>query len=74
MGDQRRSLSIKGQFTSSSRSKNLIVNFTQWTYLPENIARVVDGFMSRKSYMFRRKNVITLNIVKRAGEKFDQCL
>lgn len=70
MGEQRRTLSIKGQFISIEQLENLIINSQAGGhhYL-KDFATVVDGFKEQESYArLNGKNVITLNIVKRAGE------
>jgi multidrug efflux pump len=70
MGTQRRILSVKGQFTSTTQIETLIINSQAGGHIYlKNIATVTDGFKEQESYArLDGKNVITLNIIKRAGE------
>lgn len=70
LGRQKRSLRIDGRFRSVEEIQNLIVRsgFGAPVYLRE-VARVYDGYKKRESYaLLDGKPVITLNIIKKAGE------
>ncbi|MFM2208344.1 MAG: hypothetical protein RL213_2319 [Bacteroidota bacterium] len=66
----RRSLSVTGEFRSVDQLRQLSINSIDGSpvYLGE-IADVKDSYMEQESYArLDKKNVITLNIVKRKGE------
>lgn len=70
VGNMKRSLSVKGQFVSAFDMQQLIVKniYGQSIYL-RDIAQIIDTVKEKESYSrLNGKNVITLNIVKRAGE------
>jgi multidrug efflux pump len=70
VGDMKRTIRIKGQFASALNMNNIIVKNLQGApiYL-KDIAHLVDTVKETESYArLDGKNVITLNIVKRAGE------
>ena len=71
VGDMKRTLKIKGQFTSALDLQNIVVRSSARggaVYL-RDIAQLVDTVKETESYArLDGKNVITLNIVKRAGE------
>ena len=70
VGNMKRSLSVKGQFISALDMQQLIVKniYGQSIYL-RDIAQIIDTVKEKESYSrLNGKNVITLNIVKRAGE------
>jgi multidrug efflux pump len=71
VGDMKRTLKIKGQFTSALNLQNIIVRSSARgasVYL-KDIAELKDTIKDRESYSrLDGKNVVTLNIVKRAGE------
>src|SRR5688572_9568048 len=70
MDGLRRSISVKGEFKSVEALKDIVVVSTQGSpiYL-RDLAEVKDGFKDQESYArLYGKNVITLNVVKRAGE------
>ncbi len=71
VGDMKRTLMIKGQFTSALNLQNIIVRSSAQgasVYL-KDIAQLKDTIKDKESYArLDGKNVVTLNIVKRAGE------
>jgi multidrug efflux pump len=70
MDGVRRSLSVSGEFRSVEQIRNLSLTSMQGSavYLGE-IADVRDAFKEQQSYArLDKKNVITLNIIKRKGE------
>ncbi|MEY2764048.1 MAG: hypothetical protein RLZZ205_472, partial [Bacteroidota bacterium] len=70
MGNVKRSLSVSGEFKSVDEIKNLVVSSQSGSkvYL-KDIADVKDGFKEQESYgRLDKKNVITLNVIKRGGE------
>ncbi len=70
VGNMRRNLQLKGQFKTAYDIQNLVVrnNTGQPIYL-KDIAEVKDTIKERESFArLNGKNVITLNVVKRAGE------
>ena len=70
MDGMKRNLSIKAEFKSVEEIKNLVINSPSGAKLYlKDIAEVKDGNKEQESYArLEGKNVITLNIVKRAGE------
>jgi multidrug efflux pump subunit AcrB len=75
----QRSLSVSGEFKNKIELENIIVRSgTGATVYLRDVAQVVDGFKEKESYArLEGKNVITLNVVKRAGENLieasDKC-
>lgn len=71
VGNVKRTLRIKGQFTSVEDMQNIIVRSSAQgaaVYL-KDIAQLKDTIKEKDSYArLDGKNVVTLNIVKRAGE------
>ncbi|PGH37584.1 MAG: copper transporter, partial [Candidatus Nephrothrix sp. EaCA] len=70
MGGMKRSLSVNGEFHSAAPIENIVVSATRGgkIYL-RDVADVVDSHKEKESYArLDGKNVITLNVVKRAGE------
>ena len=68
--NMKRSISISGEFKDLNQFKNVIIKSMSGSivYL-RDIAQIVDGFKEQESYArLDHKNVITLNIIKRAGE------
>ncbi len=66
----KRTIALKNEFRSVEELKNIVVGSQAGAlvYL-KDVAEVVDGFKEQESYArLDGKNVITLNIVKRAGE------
>ncbi|HEY6504106.1 MAG TPA: efflux RND transporter permease subunit [Chitinophagaceae bacterium] len=71
VGDMKRTLRIKGQFASITDMQNIVVRSSAQgasVYL-RDIAELRDTIKDKESYArLDGKNVVTLNIVKRAGE------
>ncbi len=79
LGNMKRSISVSGEFKNKYELENLVIrgNLGATLYL-KDIAEIVDGFKEKESYArLEGNNVITLNIVKRAGENLieaaDKC-
>lgn len=78
-GTVKRSLSVNGQFKTAEEVGNLAIQSSKGaTVYLRDVAEIVDGFKETESYArLEGKNVITLNIVKRAGENLidasDKC-
>jgi multidrug efflux pump subunit AcrB len=71
VGNMRRTIKIKGQFTNALNLQNIVVrSSTQGaTVYLKDIAELKDTIKEKDSYArLDGKNVITINIVKRAGE------
>ncbi|MEO5563202.1 MAG: efflux RND transporter permease subunit [Chitinophagaceae bacterium] len=71
VGDMKRTLMIKGQFASVADMQGIVVRSTTQggTVYLRDIAEIKDTIRERDSYArLDGKNVITLNVVKRAGE------
>ena len=75
-GNMKRTLKVKGQFTSALDLQNIIVRSSSQgaaVYL-RDIAELRDTIKDKESYArLDGKNVVTLNIVKRAGENLINC-
>ena len=71
VGNMKRTLKVKGQFTSALDLQNIVVRSSAQgasVYL-RDIAELKDTIREKDSYArLDGKNVVTLNIVKRAGE------
>ena len=71
VGDMKRTIKIKGQFTSALNLQDIVVRSSARgasVYL-KDIAELKDTIKEKESYArLDGKNVITINIVKRAGE------
>ncbi|HMU44774.1 MAG TPA: efflux RND transporter permease subunit [Chitinophagaceae bacterium] len=71
VGNMKRTLRVKGQFKSVEDMKNIVVQSSSQgasVYL-RDIAELKDTIKEKESYArLDGKNVVTLNIVKRAGE------
>ena len=71
VGEMKRTLKIKGQFTSALNLRDIIVRSSARgasVYL-KDIAELIDTVKEKESYArLDGKNVVTINIVKRAGE------
>ncbi|MBD0284098.1 MAG: efflux RND transporter permease subunit [Flavisolibacter sp.] len=70
VGNMRRNLQLKGQFKSVYDIQSIVVRNTSGApiYL-RDIAEIKDTIKQRESYArMNGKNVITLNVIKRAGE------
>lgn len=76
VGNMRRTLRIKGQFTTVQDMQNIVVRSSSQgaaVYL-RDIAELKDTIREKDSYArLDGKNVVTLNIVKRAGENLINC-
>jgi len=76
VGNMKRTLKVKGQFTSIENMKNIVVRSSARgasVYL-RDIAQLKDTIREKDSYArLDGKNVVTLNIVKRAGENLINC-
>ncbi|MBK8698750.1 MAG: efflux RND transporter permease subunit [Saprospiraceae bacterium] len=75
VGDMNRSLRLKGQITNSLAINQLLVKTPNaGSVRLMDIATVIDTVKQKESYArLDGKNVITLNIVKRAGENLINC-
>lgn len=75
----QRSLSVSGEFKNKAEIENILLRSgTGATVYLRDVAQVVDGYKEKESYArLEGKNVITLNVVKRAGENLieasDKC-
>ncbi len=69
MGNKQRSLTVSGQFTNMDQIKNLVLrSMGGATLYLKDIATVKDTFADAQSYArLHKKNVISLNIIKRSG-------
>ena len=76
VGNMKRTLKVKGQFTSALDLQNIVVRSSAQgasVYL-RDIAELRDTIKEKESYArLDGKNVVTLNIVKRAGENLINC-
>ncbi len=70
LDNMQRSLGVSGEFKSVSDIENIVIRSgTGATLYLKDVAKVVDGFKEKESYARLEGNpVITLNVVKRAGE------
>ena len=71
VGDMKRTLKVKGQFSSVLDLQNILVKSSAQgaTVYLKDIAELKDTIKEKESYArLDGKNVITVNIVKRAGE------
>src|SRR6188768_713141 len=71
VGNMKRTLKIKGQFTSALDLQDIVVRSSAQgaTVYLKDIAQLKDTIKEKESYArLDGKNVITINIVKRAGE------
>ena len=70
VGEMKRTIRVKGQFTSALDMQNIIVKNLQAApiYL-KDVAQIIDTVKETESYArLDGKNVVTLNIIKRSGE------
>lgn len=76
VGNMKRTLKIKGQFTNAQDLQNIVVRSSAQgasVYL-RDVAELKDTIKEKDSYArLDGKNVVTLNIVKRAGENLINC-
>ena len=70
MGNMRRNIQLKGQFkTAADIEKVLVRNTSGYPIYLKDIAEIIDTIKERESFArLNGQNVITLNIIKRAGE------
>src|SRR5436190_10664423 len=71
VGDMRRTIKVKGQFVNALNLNNIVVRSSAQgaTVYLRDIAELKDTIKEKDSYArLDGKNVVTLNIVKRAGE------
>jgi multidrug efflux pump len=70
VGNMKRNIKVKGQFSSALDMQNIIVkNISGAPIYLKDIAALIDTVKETESYArLGGKNVITLNIVKRSGE------
>lgn len=70
IGDQKRTLRVKGQFESAMDLNQVIVkNFTGSPIYLRDIATIKDTVKEKESYArMNGKNVVSLSIIKRSGE------
>ena len=70
MDGMSRTISVSGQFSDIESIRNITINsMSGATLYLKDVAEVKDGFLEQESYgHLDRKNVITLNIIKRGGE------
>ncbi|PHX92089.1 MAG: copper transporter [Flavobacteriales bacterium] len=70
----QRSLSVSGEFKTKAELENIAIRTSPGaTIYLRDVAEIVDGFKEKESYArLEGKNVITLNVVKRAGENLIQ--
>lgn len=70
MSGVRRSLRVSGEFKDAQQLGNMVINSIHGSpvYL-KTIAEVIDSYKEQESFArLNKKNVITLNIIKRKGE------
>ncbi len=69
MDNMKRSISIKGEFKEVRQLENLVIRSQSGsTIYLKDIAEIKDGYKDKESYArLAHKNVITLNIIKKAG-------
>ena len=70
VGDMKRNLQLKGQLKTAYDIQQIVVrNFQGQPIYLKDIATIIDTVKERESYArLNGKNVVTLNIIKRAGE------
>ncbi len=79
VANMKRSLSVVGEFKKPAEVENIIIRAQSGaTLYLRDIAEIKDGFKEKESYArLSGKNVITLNVIKRAGENLidasDKC-
>lgn len=76
VGNMKRTLRIKGQFTSAMSLQDIVVRSSAQgaTVYLKDIAELKDTIKEKESFArLDGKNVVTLNIVKRAGENLINC-
>jgi len=76
VGNMKRTLKVKGQFTSALNLQNIVVRSSAQgaTVYLKDIAQLKDTIKDKESVArLDGKNVVTLNIVKRSGENLINC-
>ncbi|MEI7734474.1 MAG: efflux RND transporter permease subunit [Ferruginibacter sp.] len=76
VGNMKRTLKVKGQFTSALNLQNIVVRSSAQgaTVYLKDIAELKDTIKNKESVArLDGKNVVTLNIVKRSGENLINC-
>ena len=76
VGNMKRTIMVKGQFTSALSLQDIVVRSGAQgaTVYLKDIAQLKDTVKEKESYArLDGKNVVTLNIVKRAGENLINC-
>ncbi|MES1197756.1 MAG: efflux RND transporter permease subunit [Chitinophagaceae bacterium] len=76
VGNMKRTLKVNGQFKGVTDMENIVVRSSAQggTVYLRDIAQLVDTIREKDSYArLDGKNVVTLNIVKRAGENLINC-
>ncbi len=70
MDGMKRTLNVKKEFKSVEEIENIVINSQSGARMyVKDIAEVTDGFKEKESFSSSRgKNVITINVTKRAGE------
>ncbi|MFY7964191.1 MAG: efflux RND transporter permease subunit [Chitinophagaceae bacterium] len=70
VGEMKRTIRVKGQFATAYDMQNIIVkNLTGGAVFLKDVAQIIDTVKQTESFArLDGKNVVTLNIVKRAGE------
>ena len=70
MDNMKRSISIKGEFKEIAQLNDIIIRSQSGaTVYLKDVAEIKDGYKEKESYArLANKKVITLNIIKRAGE------
>ena len=79
MDGMKRTVSVSGEFKDVNTIKDIVIrSMTGATVYLKDVAEVKDSFKEKESYArLDKKNVITLNIIKRSGENLieasDKC-
>lgn len=75
VGEMNRTLRLQGQFKNTYNIKNLFIKTPSGGAVRVgDVATVIDTIKQKESYArLNGKNVITLNIIKRAGENLIEC-
>ena len=76
VGNMKRTLRVKGQFRGADDLKDIVVRSSAQggTVYLRDIAQLKDTIRDKDSYArLDGKNVVTLNIIKRAGENLIEC-
>jgi multidrug efflux pump subunit AcrB len=76
VGNMKRTLKVNGQFAAVTDLENIVVRSSAQggTVYLKDIAQLIDTIREKDSYArLDGKNVVTLNIIKRAGENLINC-